>query len=202
MRSQPASKDQTRPEPSAVAGLRIGDVAASAGVSPDTLRFYERRGLLRPVRRRASGYREYTSETVRLVRFIRRAQSLGFTLAEVEELIRLREKAWAGSAPSLLRDAADAKMREIDRRVRDLRALRGALAGLLESCDAACTPGTRTASALDCPLVEALEAAAGQDDMDFLKASQKTRALSPGRPLAKKKKLPASTSSSSNRRRT
>jgi DNA-binding transcriptional MerR regulator len=74
-----------------------------------------------------SGYREYTSETIRLVRFIRRAQSLGFTLAEVEELIRLREKAWAGSSPAVLRDATDSKMREIDRRVRELRALRGGL---------------------------------------------------------------------------
>jgi DNA-binding transcriptional MerR regulator len=202
MRTQPASQDQTRPEPSAVAGLRIGDVATSAGVSPDTLRFYERRGLLRPVRRRASGYREYTSETIRLVRFIRRAQSLGFTLAEVEELIRLREKAWAGSAPALLRDAADAKMREIDRRVRELRALRGALAGLLESCDAACAPGRRTASTLECPLVEALETAAGQGDVDIATTSQETRRPAPGRPIARKKKLPASTSSSSNRRRT
>jgi DNA-binding transcriptional MerR regulator len=71
--------------------LRIGEVAGRAGVNVQTLRFYERRGLLPEPPRRASGYREYAPESVRRVRFIKRAQELGFTLAEVEELLRLRE---------------------------------------------------------------------------------------------------------------
>jgi DNA-binding transcriptional MerR regulator len=163
--------------------LRIGDVATAAGVSVDALRFYERRGLLRPAGRRASGYREYTPDTVRLVRFIRRAQSLGFTLAEVDELVRLRERAWAGSGPAQLRKAADAKVREIDRRIRELRALRGALDRLITDCDAACASKGPVA-ALDCPLVEALEIPA-----------------EPGRPVTRKRKSPA-TIPSPNRRKT
>ena len=81
----------------------------------DTLRFYERRGLTRPAGRRASRYREYSPDSVRLVRFIRRAQALGFTLAEVDDLVRLRERAWAGDAPRQLRDAAGAKVSDIGR---------------------------------------------------------------------------------------
>jgi DNA-binding transcriptional MerR regulator len=169
--------------------LRIGDVATAAGVSVDALRFYERRGLLRPSGRRASGYREYTPETIRLVRFIRRAQSLGFTLGEVEELVRLREGAWAGSGPAQLREAADAKVREIDRRIRELRALRGALDRLITECDAACAgavPAGRQGGAFDCPLVEALELPAEPGAGD-----EPMRPPAPGRRVAKQKQVPA-----------
>ena len=64
--------------------MRIGEVARQAGVNVQTLRYYERRGLLREPARRSSGYREYPPHTVRLIRFIKRAQELGFTLAEIE----------------------------------------------------------------------------------------------------------------------
>lgn len=152
--------------------LRIGDVAARSGASVDALRFYEKRGLLKPARRRASGYREYTPDAVGLVRFIKRAQELGFTLAEVAELVRLRERAWKGNGPGALRKAADAKVSDIDRRIRELRAMRGALARLIAACDEACgidgasgqTCDTDdccvppTGGVLDCPLIEALEA--------------------------------------------
>ena len=181
--------------------LRIGDVASAAGVSQDTLRFYERRGLVRPVSRRASGYREYTGETVRLVRFIRQAQSLGFTLAEVEELVRLREQAWAGGAPSRLRAATAEKMQEIDRRMRELRALRGALDKLLKECDAACASNAREVNALACPLIEALDAAAeaGGDRKPNEKVNSRTP--SPGQAIAKRRKAPVPASSPSNRRK-
>src|SRR5439155_14391568 len=99
-----------------------------SGVSVDALRFYERRGLLHPIGRRPSGYREYGPEAVRVVGFIRRAQGLGFTLTEVEELVRLREGAWAGNAPQQLREAALTKVRDVERRIRQLRGLHGALA--------------------------------------------------------------------------
>ena len=156
--------------------LRIGDVAARAGVTVETLRYYERRGLLPPARRLRSGYREYTADTVAVVRFIKRAQSLGFTLAEVEELVRLRERAWAGDATHLLRDAVVAKTEDIERRMRELRALADELGDMVAACDAACPDepadaecdtvaaardrvpaSTRLANALDCPLVEALD---------------------------------------------
>ena len=71
-------------------GLRIGEVAARAGVNVQTLRFYERRGLLQEPPRRPSGYREYPPESVRLIRFVKRAQQLGFSLDEVHELLQLR----------------------------------------------------------------------------------------------------------------
>lgn len=186
---------------SATPALRIGDVAASAGVSVDALRFYERRGLLKPAARRASGYREYTPEAIGLVRFIRRAQSLGFSLAEVEDLVRLRERAWAGRAPEQLREAAATKMQEIDRRVRELRALRGALASLLKDCDAACASGTPQVNTLDCPLIEALDAAAGLNEGEGAGKERKSRAPAPGRTVARKRKAPAPTPSPSNRRR-
>src|SRR5688572_606082 len=71
--------------------MRIGEVAQHAGVNVQTLRYYERRGLLPSPTRRPSGYREYAPETVALVRFIKRAQHLGFTLQDVGELLELRE---------------------------------------------------------------------------------------------------------------
>ena len=181
--------------------LRIGDVAEQSGVSVDALRFYEKRGLLKPASRRASGYREYTPDAVRLVRFIRRAQDLGFTLAEVAELVRLRERAWKGNGPSSLRKAADAKVVDIDRRVRELRAMRGALARLINACDVACgIDGTASAGCaaddccvaptggvLDCPLIEALEA-------------EDAAAPRPGRRGKQARRTPAHTSSTSTRR--
>ncbi len=194
MRSQPGGTSERRVAQSPGTVLRIGDVVSSTGVSADTLRFYERRGLLRPVGRRASGYREYDDGAVRLVRFIRRAQSLGFTLAEVEELIHLRERAWSGTAPSRLREATDAKMREIDRRIRELGALRGALGKLLKDCDRACAAPRDPRGALDCPLVEALEDASGEGAVQG-----KKRSPSPGRLVAKRGTSPAAPSTASRR---
>ena len=147
--------------------LRIGDLAARTEVTVETLRYYEKRGLLPEPARRESGYREYPEATVQLVRFIKRAQSLGFTLAEVEDLVRLRAKAWTGDAPYQLREATVAKVRDIDERVRELRALRTELMTLVAECDAAC-PVTEDASARsaqqisdprECPLVGALDTA-------------------------------------------
>jgi DNA-binding transcriptional MerR regulator len=159
--------------------LRIGDLARSSGVTVEALRYYERLGLLRPSGRRESGYREYPPDAVRIVRFIKRAQALGFTLAEVEELVRLRERAWEGDAATLLREATVAKLRDIDRRMAELGALREELSTLIAMCDAACpvpvgTPagngdmdscaGAAECSPVmppDCPLVEALDTADG-----------------------------------------
>lgn len=192
------------PTASATPALRIGDVAESAGVSVDALRFYERRGLLKPAARRASGYREYTPDAIGLVRFIRRAQSLGFSLAEVEELVRLRERAWAGRAPEQLREAAVVKVREIDRRLRELRTLRDALGRLVTACDNACSGSRGRANArpmqpLDCPLLEAFEDDAACAD-DRAAAVPRSLPPMPGRTVRKVKRSPADTSSRSTRR--
>jgi Hg(II)-responsive transcriptional regulator len=129
-------------------GLRIGAVAGKAGVNIQTLRYYERRGLLRPPGRTPSGYREYPSETVRLVRFIKRAQDLGFTLKEIADLITLRST--AGRKRDTVRGLAEAKMRDIDRKLAQLQAMRGALSTLVESC--ACAQAMPV-----CPILEALD---------------------------------------------
>ncbi|WP_411280453.1 heavy metal-responsive transcriptional regulator [Gemmatimonas sp.] len=157
-------RTQLKPPPGAPAvdagsdsqALRIGDLAALAGVSADTLRYYERRGLLQPASRRASGYREFPPEAARLVRFIKHAQALGFSLAEVEELIRLRASGQPG--PGLeARHVAVAKIRDIDERVRQLGALRTALAGLVAQCDQTCGADGGSVQLMDCPILAALD---------------------------------------------
>ncbi len=145
--------------------LRIGTLAARTGVSVDALRYYERRGLLRPTGRRASGYREYPPEAAALVRFIKRAQALGFTLAEVEELVRLRDDARRPAAAVAAREVAAAKVRDIDDRVRQLLALRGALADLVETCEATCGPDGPTDDA-SCPIIGALDEARDDEALD------------------------------------
>ncbi len=128
--------------------LRIGEVAAQAGVNIQTLRFYERRGLLRKPSRRPSGYREYPPDTVRLVRFIKRAQELGFTLAEVGELLWLREDQNANCSD--VRATAKAKIENIDQKIQSLSAVRYALQILVKSC-------TRDGSTRECPILESLD---------------------------------------------
>jgi Hg(II)-responsive transcriptional regulator len=127
--------------------MRIGEVAGEAGVNIQTLRFYERRGLLKTPSRRPSGYREYTSDSVRRVRFIKRAQQLGFTLNEVQDLLRLRDDR---SVPCPeVRATADAKVVEIDEKIRHLKAMKKALETLAKSCAAS--------REHQCPLLEALD---------------------------------------------
>lgn len=139
--------------------LRIGDLAAAAGVSPDALRYYERRGLLEPTGRRASGYREYPPGAVGVVRFIKHAQALGFSLAEVEELLRLRGAPGHRGAGLEVREVAVTKLRDIDEKLRMLGALRESLSELVAECDQTC--GTNVGAAadpLDCPIIAALNA--------------------------------------------
>ncbi len=128
--------------------LRIGEVAAQAGVNIQTLRYYERRGLLEEPERRPSGYRTYPLEAVRVVRFIKKSQDLGFTLREVEELLRLREN--RSRSRTEVRAIALAKIRDIDEKTRRLRAIRKALDVLVDSCSC-------RSERMECPILEALE---------------------------------------------
>jgi Hg(II)-responsive transcriptional regulator len=114
--------------------MRIGEVADRAGVNVQTLRYYERRGLLREPRRQSSGYRQYPTETVGLVRFIKRAQELGFSLSDVEDLLTLAEG--SGGTCSQVRSLAQAKLDELDRRIAGLREMRRSLIHLVKSCSA------------------------------------------------------------------
>jgi MerR family mercuric resistance operon transcriptional regulator len=112
-------------------GMTIGKLAAAEGVSVETVRFYQRRGLLaQPALRRGGGYREYTeADRARLV-FIRRARTLGFTLGEIADLLGSAEE----QSNAEIAAAAQAKLAAIDAQVRDLLQLRCRLRQLVRIC--------------------------------------------------------------------
>jgi MerR family transcriptional regulator, copper efflux regulator len=119
--------------------MRIGEVAQLTGLSRDTLRYYERRGLLR-ARRHDNGYRDYPPEVVDWLNYIRTAQGLGFTLQEIETGLPLLD-APETSAPVLL-DVLRSKLLEIDQRIAALSTLRGELARRLAQPMAECPLGS------------------------------------------------------------
>ena len=114
------------------AGLTVGRLARQAGVGVPTIRFYERRGLLPKPARRASGYRDYSPDTVRRVRFIRHAQELGFSLREVAELLSLSMDPRSSCADVRVRTAE--KIADIDAKLTSLGRMRAALGDLINSC--------------------------------------------------------------------
>jgi len=125
----------------------IGSLAENAGVGIQTVRFYERKGLLRQPVRRESGYRQYTAEDAKLIRFIKRAQELGFTLKEVKTLLDLQ--ATTKSACADVKTSADQKINEIEAKIKDLKKM---LRSLNEIADC-CAKGKATCgvcSILDC----------------------------------------------------
>ncbi|GIF75264.1 MerR family transcriptional regulator [Asanoa siamensis] len=114
-------------------GLRTGEVAGRAGVNVETLRYYERRGLLTAPARSLGGHRSYPPETVTLLAVIKAAQRLGFTLDEVAELLDTGRR--RHPTPDL-RARARAKLAEIDHKINDLRAIRGQLEEVVAArCD-------------------------------------------------------------------
>jgi DNA-binding transcriptional MerR regulator len=119
-----------------VAALTIGRVAQAAGVGIETVRYYERTGLLEPPPRTRAGYRQYPPEAVDRLAFIRHAQRLGFTLAEIADLLALHE------VPVPCEDVktrAAAKVAAIDEKVAALLAVKTELLVLVERCDSVCT---------------------------------------------------------------
>ncbi len=113
--------------------MRTGEVAVQAGVNVQTLRYYERRGLLDCPPRSPGGYRSYPREAVQLIRFIKRSQALGFTLAEVRELLHLAEGGPSACAPA--RELAEARIADLERKIGELRRMKESLAELLDTCD-------------------------------------------------------------------
>ena len=131
--------------------MRSSEVAAQAQVNPQTLRYYERRGLLPVPERTASGYRTYSDDAVQLVRFVKRAQQLGFTLDDIEELLHL---AGGGPAPCEAAKAmARTRIAELQRRIDELAGMRDALSRLVDTCD-------RPRDERDCPILIDIETAA------------------------------------------
>ena len=128
--------------------MKIGEVAERGGVNLQTIRYYEREGLLPAPPRLASGYRLFTEDTVRRVRFIKRAQELGFTLAEIRDLLTLRVDQSRSS--NEVRSIAEAKIADIDGKIESLAAMKRALTHLTDRCS-----GKGPAS--ECPILESID---------------------------------------------
>ena len=113
--------------------LRAGELARQAGVSTDTLRHYERRGLLPAPQRAANGYRQYSASSLDRVRLIRRALAIGFTIDELAVILKERDR---GQAPCRkVRALAEAKLDEIETRLREMRSVRDDLRAVLRDWD-------------------------------------------------------------------
>lgn len=140
--------------------MTVGRVAEVAGIGVETVRFYEKSGLLEKPHRRASGYREYDGQAVKRLRFIQRAKDLGFTLTEIKELLSLR----SGSDRPCedVRAKAEAKIAEIGEKIALLLRMNEVLGRLASSCGGR-GDGSR------CPILESLEggeATGGRSDGD------------------------------------
>jgi MerR family mercuric resistance operon transcriptional regulator len=125
--------------------VTIGHIARAAGVNIETVRYYQRRGLVSLPPKRARGFRYYTPETASRVRFIKRAQALGMSLKEVQRLLKLDAKGACMENRSL----AVAKLALVEEKLVDLAKLRDVLRGLVAACDQ--PHGT------SCPIIEQLE---------------------------------------------
>lgn len=132
----------------AMQSATIGVVARKAGVNVETIRYYQRIGLVREPARPQGGVRRYLPETVERIRFIKRAQELGFSLAEVTDLLRLNDGVHCRDTRAL----AAKKLALIEARIHDLSAVRRTLRGLIAECDA----GNERES---CPIIDSLSAA-------------------------------------------
>ena len=141
--------------------LTIGKLAAEAGVGIDTVRFYERAGLLPKTTRSASGYRHYGADDVERLRFIRRAKHLGFTLEEITELLSL--SAGKGSRREV-KALAERRLADLDSKIRELTAMRDTLAHHAQQCSGqGPVPG--------CPIMQAVLSAAPKEQEPCTHAS-------------------------------
>ena len=130
-----------------VAELTIGRLADEAGVNVETIRYYQRRGLLPEPDKPINGHRRYAAEAVKRVHFIKRAQVLGFTLDEIGSLLDLDE----AHACAETRELAAHKLAVIESKLDDLKAMRKALKSLLRQCETGSATGA-------CPIIHALAA--------------------------------------------
>ncbi len=140
--------------------MTIGQLAEEAGVNVETVRFYERKGLIAQPSLPRTGYRKYDQQTSRRIRFIREAQELGFSLAEIRQLLALRVD--PGTTCADVKDTAQVKIVSIDEKLSALRVMREALVEITNSCS-----GSGPTS--ECPILDSLDRAAnrkkgGEDD--------------------------------------
>ena len=128
--------------------LNIGQVAKRTGVTVETVRFYEKQGLLAAPQRSDAGYRQYPLETVKRVRFIQHAKDVGFTLKDIGELLALRQE--PGTSCTDIKLRATQKIEEVDQKIRDLKRIRDAVGRMVMKCS-----GRGALS--QCPILEELE---------------------------------------------
>lgn len=136
-------------------GLTTGDVADEAGVDYQTVLFYEREGLIEEPPRLDNGYRQYPAETVRTIQFIQRAKQLGFTLAETQRLLAMREgqETDCDEVVSFARN----KRSELRKKIDQLRKIEAVLSDLIHECD-------QTGGYEECPIMETLVTGDGSSD--------------------------------------
>jgi len=132
--------------------LTIGQLAKQAGVNRETVRYYERRRLLSRPSRSISGYRVFSDDAVRRLRFIRHAKMLGFSLNEIRELLALRVDSI--DECDRVRVRTQAKLADIDNKIQLLRQMKAALTRLVGACE-------RRGKTNDCPILDSLEAPGG-----------------------------------------
>ncbi len=132
--------------------LTIGQLATQANVNRETVRYYERRRLLSRPSRSISGYRVFSDDAVRRLRFIRHAKMLGFSLNEIRELLALRVDSI--DACDRVRVRTQAKIADIDNKIQLLRQMKAALTRLVGACE-------RRGKTNDCPILDSLEAPGG-----------------------------------------
>jgi MerR family mercuric resistance operon transcriptional regulator len=128
-------------------GLTIGKIAKSAGVGIETVRFYEKQGLIDPPPRTESNYRIYPEDDIARLHFVKRAKSLGFALSEIKELLSLRHDPAATKAD--IKQRTEAKIEDIRQKIQDLTRMLKALETLSETCN-----GHGPVS--ECPIMDAL----------------------------------------------
>lgn len=131
--------------------MHIGSLAKKVGVTPDTIRFYERNALLPRPSRSPGGFREFADTDVQTLRFIRRVQSLGFTLKEVRDLLELRHQRMQPCSP--VRRRLEQKLLDVHRKLEDLRRLEHDLRAALRACVTKLGKGSTR-----CPLLAGIRA--------------------------------------------
>lgn len=128
--------------------MQIGEIAKMAGVNVQTLRYYEKRGILKPVSVKESGYRLYSKDATKSVSFIKHAQELGFSLGEIKDLLDLRVP--SESRCQKVRNRAMEKLSNVQEKLKMLRKIEKTLKVLIKDCEANKTSNS-------CPIIESME---------------------------------------------
>ncbi len=130
-----------------MADVTIGQLAARSGVGVETIRFYERKGIITQPARPANGYRKYDDQIAERIRFVQQAQELGFTLKEIKQLLSLRVDPRTSCAK--VKSKAEEKIVDIDAKIAALRRMRGALVEITKTCSGA-------GPTSECPILDSM----------------------------------------------